>query len=83
MPKVCAITGRRTRTQKTSTHKGSAKRNGGVGLKKVGVHRRTQKPNLVKKTIWRNGKPERVYLSTKALRSLDPMLLVNPHKLNN
>jgi large subunit ribosomal protein L28 len=78
MPKVCALTGKKTRFQKTSTRKGSPKRKGGVGLKAVGVHSRTVKPNLQKKTIWRNAKPERVWLSTKALRQLDPALLVNP-----
>jgi ribosomal protein L28 len=44
------------------------------------VRKRTQKPNLVKKTVWFDGKPRRVYLSVKALRSLDPSLLVNPNK---
>ena len=80
MSKVCTITGKKTRYQKVSTRKGSPKKNGGVGLKKVGVHSRTVKPNLHKKTVWRNGKPGRVWLSTKALRDLDPVLLVNPNK---
>lgn len=80
MPRVCAITGKRTRMQKTSKRKGSAKKKGGVGLKQVGVHRRTVKPNLQKRTVWFDGKPKRVWLSAKALRSLDPTLLVNPHK---
>lgn len=79
MPKVCAITGKRTRMQKTSKRKGSAKKNGGVGLKQAGVRNRAVKPNLHKKTIWMDGKPKRVWLSTKALRDLDPTLLVNPH----
>ena len=80
MPKVCAVTGKRTRMQKTSKRKGSAKKKGGVGLKQVGVHRRTVKPNLQKRTIWVDGKPKRVWLSAKALRDLDPTLLVNPNK---
>ena len=80
MPRVCAITGKRTRMQKTSKRKGSAKKKGGVGLKQVGVHRRTVKPNLQKRTVWVDGKPKRVWLSAKALRSLDPTLLVNPNK---
>lgn len=81
MPRVCAITGKRTRTSKTSKYKGSAKRKGGVGLKQVGVHKRTVKPNLQKRTIWLDGKPQRVWLSAKAIRSLDPTAFVNPHKL--
>ncbi len=81
MPRVCAVTGRKTTTRKTSKHKGSAKRKGGVGLKQVGVHKRTVKPNLQKRTIWVEGKPQRVWLSTKAIRDMDPTLFVNPNKL--
>jgi large subunit ribosomal protein L28 len=80
MPRVCAITGKRTRMQKTSKRKGSPKKKGGVGLKQVGVHRRTIKPNLQKRTIWIDGKPQRVWLSAKALRNLDPTALVNPNR---
>ena len=82
MARVCAITGRKTRHTTTSTRKGSPKKKGGVGLKKVGVHKRTVKPNLHKRTVWLDGKPQRMWLSAKALRSLDPTLLVNPQKLN-
>lgn len=81
MPRVCAITGKRTRTSKTSKYKGSAKRKGGVGLKQVGVHKRAVKPNLQKRTIWVDGAPQRVWLSAKAIRSLDPTVFVNPNKL--
>jgi len=81
MPRVCAVTGKRTRSQTTSIRKGSAKRKGGVGLKQVGVHKRTLKPNLQKRTVWIGGKPSRVWLSAKAIRQLDPTVFVNPHKL--
>ncbi|HLU83518.1 MAG TPA: L28 family ribosomal protein [Trueperaceae bacterium] len=81
MPRVCAVTGKRTRSQTTSIRKGSAKRKGGVGLKQVGVHKRTLKPNLQKRTVWIDGKPARVWLSAKAIRQLDPTVFVNPHKL--
>ena len=80
MPRVCAITGKRTSSQTTSKRKGSPKRRGGVGLKQVGVHKRTYRPNLLKRTLWIDGKPQRVWISAKALRELDPTLLVNPHK---
>ncbi len=80
MAKECAITGKKTKMQRTSIRKGSAKKNGGVGLKGAGVTRKAVKPNLKKKTIWVDGKPQRIWISTKALRSLDPTLLVNPHK---
>lgn len=77
MPRVCAITGKKTRFLKTSTRRGSAKRKGGVGLKQTGVHQRSQKPNLQKKTLslWVGGTPRRVWLSTAALRTLDQTLL--------
>ncbi len=80
MPRVCAITGKKTVSQTTSKRKGSPKRKGGVGLKQVGVHKRTFKPNLVKKTLWVDGKSHRVWISAKALRQLDPTLLVNPSR---
>ncbi len=80
MPKECAVTGKKTRSIRTSKRKGSAKKDGGVGLKQVGVHKRKVKPNLQKKTIWVDGKPQRVWLSTKAMRSMDPTLFVNPNK---
>lgn len=80
MPRVCAITGRKTVAQTTSIRKGSPKRRGGVGLKQVGVHKRTFKPNLIKKTLWVNGAPQKVWISAKALRGLDPTVLVNPNK---
>ncbi len=80
MPRVCAITGKRTRSRTTSIRKGSPKKRGGVGLKQVGVHKRTFKPNLIKKTLWVDGAPKRVWISAKALRELDPTLLVNPGK---
>lgn len=81
MPKQCLITGKKTRRVKTSLRSGSPKKRGGVGLKKTGVHKRTQKPNLQKKTVWLGGKSQRVWLSTKALRSLDSTLLVAPSRL--
>lgn len=81
MPRVCALTGTKTRSTTTSKRKGSPKKRGGVGLKQVGVHKRQIKPNLQKKTLWVDGKPKRVWISAKALRSLDPTLLVNPSKL--
>jgi large subunit ribosomal protein L28 len=78
MSKKCFITGKRTRRVKTSLRSGSPKKRGGVGFKRTGVHKRTQKPNLQKKTIWLGGRAKRVYLSTKALRGLEPSLLAAP-----
>jgi large subunit ribosomal protein L28 len=81
MPRVCAVTGKRTQSTTTSKRKGSAKKKGGVGLKQVGVHKRTVKPNLQKRTVWIDGKPQRVWLSAKAIRQMDPTAFVNPNKI--
>ena len=80
MSKVCDITGAKVTRGSIIHRRGMAKKKGGVGLKQVGVHKRTQKPNLQKKTIWLGGKAQRVYLSTKALRSLEPSLLSPPRR---
>ena len=80
MPKVCAVTGKKKRFIKTSLRSGSPKKRGGVGLKRTGVHNRSQKANLQKKTIWVDGSPQKVWLSTKAMRSLSPDVFVNPNK---
>ncbi len=80
MPRVCAVTGKKTKSSLTSKRKGSPKKRGGVGLKQVGVHKRMVKPNLQKRTIWVDGKPQKVWLSAKAIRSMDPSAFVNPNK---
>ncbi len=80
MPKVCALTGKKTTSMKTVRRSGSPKKKGGVGVKRTGVHKRVYKANLHKKTIWVDGKPQRVWLSAKALRGLNPTLLINPNK---
>ena len=82
MARVCAVTGKKTVSQTTSKRKGSPKKRGGVGLKQVGVHKRTIKPNLQKRTIWVEGAPKRVWLSAAAIRSMDPTAFVNPNKLS-
>lgn len=82
MSKKCFITGNGTRRVTTSLRSGSPKKRGGAGLKRTGVHKRTQKPSLQKKTVWINGEAQRVRVSTKALRGLDPSLLTAPGKLS-
>ena len=46
MPRVCDITGKRTRFGNKVTRRGKAKAEGGVGKKTTGISRRTYKPNL-------------------------------------
>jgi large subunit ribosomal protein L28 len=80
MPRVCAVTGKKTRSITTSKRKGSPKKRGGVGVKQVGVHKRQVKPNLQKRTIWVDGRPRKVWLSAKAMKAMDPTLFVNPNR---
>lgn len=46
MPRVCDITGKRTRFGNRVTRRGKPKREGGVGKKTTGISRRTYRPNL-------------------------------------
>ena len=56
MARVCYVTGRRTTSGNNRSH----------AMNKT---KRTYKPNLQKVKILVNGKPKRVYVSAKALRS--------------
>lgn len=56
MPKVCAVTGRKT---STGNHRSHA----------MNANKRKWKANLHKRTILIDGKPQRVYVSARALKS--------------
>ena len=51
MPRVCAVTGKKTRFGNKVARRGLAKAKGGVGIKTTGITRRTYKPNLQKVRI--------------------------------
>jgi large subunit ribosomal protein L28 len=68
MPRVCAFTGRKTRTGRKYTHRGKAKYLGGVGTKVTGKTKRKFKPNLQTVTAVIDGKPTRVKASTRAIK---------------
>ncbi len=68
MPRVCKFTGRKTSTGNTYTHRGKAKYLGGVGTKVTGKTKRTFRPNIQTVTAVVDGKPQRVKISTKAIR---------------
>ncbi len=68
MPRVCAFTGRRTVAGWTKSEKGKRK-DGGVGNKVKGRTKRKVKPNLRKVRAVIDGKPCRVYASTRAIKS--------------
>jgi len=69
MPRVCKFTGKRTTTGHTYTHRGKAKYLGGVGIKITGKTKRKFKPNLQTVVAMVDGSPQRVQVSTKAIKS--------------
>lgn len=68
MPRVCKFTGKRTETGYKYTHRGRAKYLGGVGIKVTGRTKRKFRPNIHTLTAMVDGKPQRIKVSTKALR---------------
>ena len=68
MPRVCVFTGRKSRTGWTKAEKG-ARRDGGVGNKIKGRTKRMVKPNLKKLRILVDGKVQRVWVSTRAIKA--------------
>ena len=56
MAKVCYFTGRRAETGNTRSHA-------------MNANRRTWKPNLQKVRVLIDGKPKKVWVSTRALKS--------------
>ncbi len=77
MPRECVFTARRASGGWTKAQKG-ARRDGGVGNKIKGRTKRLVKPNLKKLAIVLDGKVQRVYVSTKAMRQ---GLVVRPMKV--
>lgn len=69
MPRVCAITGKRTHAGMKYTHRGKAKRLGGVGIKTTGKTKRKFKANIQRVRAVVNGHVTRIKVSTKAIRS--------------
>ena len=68
MPRVCAITGRRTHAGRTYSHRGKAKRLGGVGIKTTGKTKRQFKANIQRVRAVINGRVMRIKVSAKAIR---------------
>ena len=52
MPRVCDVTGKKTRVGNKKTTRGLAKHKGGVGTKLTGKVKRRFKVNLQSKKIW-------------------------------
>jgi len=67
MPRVCAITGKRTQAGRSISRRGKAKRAGGVGKKVTGKVKRKFKANIQRVRAVVDGKVTRVKVSAKAI----------------
>ena len=77
MPRVCQFTGRKTTFGRRLRYRGKAKYLGGVGTKVTGKTRRKFRPNIQTVTALVDGVPQRIKVSTKAIRM---GLVVKPAK---
>ncbi|MHC4937791.1 MAG: 50S ribosomal protein L28 [Planctomycetota bacterium] len=68
MPRVCALSGKRTRIGRQYTRRGLAKKKGGVGKKITGKSPRTFKPNIQKIRVVVDGKVVRMKVAAKYIR---------------
>ena len=68
MPRVCAITGRKTSAGRKYSRRGKAKYLGGVGKKVTSKTKRTFKANIQKVRAVIDGKVVRINVSAKAIR---------------
>jgi large subunit ribosomal protein L28 len=70
MPRVCQVTGRRTRVGNTVARRGLAKKQGGVGRRVTGRNKRTFKPNIQNvRVLTPDGTVVRMKLSTRAIKT--------------
>ena len=65
MPRVCALSGKKTHIGRQYTRRGLAKAKGGVGKKITGKSARTFKPNLQKVRVLVNGRVVRMRVAAK------------------
>jgi large subunit ribosomal protein L28 len=68
MPRVCHFTGTRTRVGNKIRYRGRPKYLGGIGLKVTSCTKRKFKPNLQDVTAVIDGKPQRIKVSTRAIK---------------
>lgn len=68
MPRVCSISGKKTRSGRTYTTRGLAKSKGGVGKKTTGKTLRRFKPNIQRVRAVVDGRVVRVKVAAKFLR---------------
>ena len=77
MPRECQITGARTSRGNRVRYRGKAKYLGGIGKKVTSISRRTFKPNLQTVNAVVDGRPQRIRVTTRVLKS---GLIVKPLK---
>lgn len=75
MPRVCALSGKKTHIGRQYTRRGLAKAKGGVGKKITGKSPRTFKPNIQKIRVLVNGRTVRMKVAAKYIRR---SLIVKP-----
>ena len=68
MPRVCAISGKKTTIGRQYTRRGMAKAKGGVGKKITGKSPRKFKPNIQKIRVVVNGRVVRMKVAAKLIR---------------
>ena len=69
MPRVCSLTGRRTRSGHKYSRRGKAKYLGGVGKKITGKTKRKFKANVQRVRAVVDGNVTRITVSAKAIRN--------------
>lgn len=77
MPRVCALTGKKTTFGKQRTYRGQKIVKGGFGLKPTGITARTFKPNLRKIRALVDGQDTTILVCAKAIKQ---GLVVKPLK---
>jgi large subunit ribosomal protein L28 len=68
MPRICAISGKKTTKGRQYARRGLAKSKGGVGKKITGKTARTFKPNIQRVRVLVNGRVVRVKVAAKYIR---------------
>lgn len=79
MPRKCALTGRKTTAGRKYSHRGKAKRLGGVGIKTTSKTKRTFKANIQRVRAVVDGSVVRLKVSAKAIHN---GLIIKPTKRN-
>ncbi|MFW5653472.1 MAG: 50S ribosomal protein L28 [Planctomycetota bacterium] len=69
MGRTCDITGARTTRGNKVRYRGKAKYLGGIGKKVTSISRRTFKPNLQTVNAEVDGKPRKLRVTTRAIKS--------------